>query len=258
MNKIKSISITCFIVLVSFCFVFASGICKGKKKEIGASLCVGGELFCTDFETGNDPVWDATNGTEDCDGYDTDGDYCDDDTTTYKNGAEAFGAQGANTYYVEEALSSADQTSFYIEGWWRIDDTFSTQSGPGVYNSAGYQVAVIDASYGTIRYVGKGGSTVTATSGSISADTWLHFGLYNQCETGDGSGDDGIVRIWINTDGSDFDAGDVVLNNTAMDNGSSSEGYNGDTVRFVGPRAGYIAWTDDPVVKSGAPSWAYE
>lgn len=256
MKRRISILIIAFVLFAIPAWAIYQSSTFGNRSGIAlSSLCVGGELFCTDFET--DPTWDASNGTEDCDGYDTDGDYCDDDTTTYKNGAEAFGAQGASTYYLQEALSSTDQTEFYFEVWWRIDDTSLGQTGPGVYNSGHLQVAVLDASYGTPRVVTKGGSSVLASSGTMAADTWTHYGVYFKNESS-AELNDGVVRMWYNTDGGEFDAADVIYNNAAADCGSSAEGYNGDEIRVVGPHAGYIAWTDDFVVKSGAPSWAYE
>lgn len=230
----------------------------GGIPATAASFCAGTELFCSTFESATS--WDATNGTSDCDGYDTDGDYCDGDTTTYKNGAKSFGIMGTNTYYVYKAFASADQTELYWEMWYYIaSGTGSSFDGStGVVRSDGIAIATIYNTWGNLYFVTKGGSTAIDTTQDVVADTWYHIGIYWKIETGDGTANNGIVRVWVNTDGGTFDAGDIKYNSTSVDTGTAAETFGADGVRINGPEPSYINYVDDFKVISGACPWAYE
>ena len=219
------------------------------------SYCSGSELFCEDFE-GEDTSWDDVNGTEDCDGYDANGDYCDDDTTfSPGDRAEVLGFQGRNTYYVGEAFSSADQDEFYVEGWVYFNDA-----------KEGGQVLRILASNSTEqirleltnpnkywRIETKDTATGIDSSTAPSDDTWYHYGIYYKEETGS---DDGIIRMWVNTSttAGDFDAGDNIINEDAVDTGTA----DADEICIAGEAEDEIIYHDNVKVVAGSPGWAYE
>lgn len=234
------------------------GLSSGAAPPAG--FCSGGELFCEDFE-GDDVSWDTIGGDAvlDCDGYDADGDYCDDDTTTFKNGSQAFGIRGTNTYYVKEALTSANQTEFYFELWYRVSGTGAAFDGAvGVFKDTGSRMAVIYNSWGNIYFVTRGGSRYPDTTIDIVANTWYHIGVYYKMETS-ATNNDGVVRVWMNTDGATFDAGDLYYSSTAVDTGYTTDNLgDGDEVRIEGPEASYTCYIDDFKVVAGKPSWAYE
>jgi len=212
----------------------------------GAAYCSGGELFCEDFE-GEDVAWDADPDTEDCDGYDTDGDFCDDDTTNYKNGSEGCGLRGTTTYYFQEALSSASD-EFYIEFWVKFSDVTTVNSVN--IRSADYATKVVklylDSESNLVVYVNNDAVTYDG-SYTFIADTWTHVGVYYKEEPGI---NDGIVRAWIDTDGV-FVAGDLDINETAVDTGST----DGAGLRIYGSSIAGIAVYDDLKVVDGEPSW---
>lgn len=222
----------------------------------GGPFCAGTELFCEDFE-GTDTTWDATNGTVDCDGYDADGDYCDDEATVYKAGTEALGIRGSETYYVSENLTSADQTEYYIETWVYFQGSVSfTSDDFGVFTSGGYVCSGLYNNWGHLYYGTKGGATSADTTFDVTTATWYHLGLYYKIETS-ASANDGIIRVWANTDGDTFDATDIKYTSTTVDTGAVSEGYGGDRMIFYGGEAGYVQYWDNTSVIQGACPWPY-
>lgn len=233
------------------------GVAAMTGGAVAASFCAGTELFCEDFE-GADTSWDATNGSVDCDGYDADGDYCDDEATVYKNGSEALGIRGSATYYVSENLTSADQGEFYIEGWYRTASTGTAGFDTfGVFTSTGYEVACLYNNWGALYYATKGGSVTVDTTYDLSDNTWIHYGLSFKIETS-AVANDGVIRVWVNTDGGTFDAADIKYSSAAVDTGATGDGYAGDRYIFRGPEASVTAYWDDTKVISGACPWAYE
>lgn len=254
----KRILILTILLMSSLAWAGSTTVVVGQGGGEPAGFCSGSELFCEDFE-GTDTTWDATNGTVDCDGYDADGDYCDDDTTTYKEESEAFGIRGTNTYYVSENLSTQNQTEFYFELWWRITGTSFVQDGAvGIFNSSGLRISTIYNSWGNMYINTKGGSTYPDSTLDVSANTWYHIGLYYKMETGVAN-NDGILRLWANTDGGEFDAGDLYYSSTTVDTGYTSETLgDGDQIIIEGPEASNTLYIDAFRVVAGAPSWAYE
>jgi len=257
----KRILILTILLMSSLAWAGSTTVVVGQGGGEPAGFCSGSELFCEDFE-GDDVTWDAVGGEAalDCDGYDADGDYCDDETTTYRvEGEQCFGIRGTNTYYVSEALSSANQTEFYYELWYRVTGTGTVFDGSvGVFNAAGQRIAVLYNSWGNIYFSTKGSARYPDTTVDIVANTWYHFGVYYKMETGVVN-NDGIVRVWMNTDGEEFDAGDLKYSATNVDTGYTSESLgDGDEIRIEGQEAAYTCYIDDFQVVSGAPSWAYE
>jgi len=255
----KRILILTILLMSSLAWAGSTTVVVGQGGGGPAGFCSGSELFCEDFE-GDDTSWDATSGTVDCDGYDADGDYCDDETTTYKNGSEAFGIRGTNTYFVQEALSSADQTEFYFELWMRIASSTASffDGAVGVFNDAERRIAVVFNLWGSLFFATKGGSTYPDTTYDISANTWTHIGVYYKMETG-AANNDGIVRVWVNTDGGEFDVGDLVYSSTTVDTGHTTDSLgDGDEIVIQGPGSGYTHYIDDFKVTAGAPTWSYE
>ena len=90
--------------------------------------------------------------------------------------------------------------------------------------------------------------TVIDTADTILNSTWYHIGVYYYEEQGV---DDGVVTVWMNTDGTDFDAGDVISTGSAYDTGTTDAGY----IRLRGPVGGKINYIDNIQMVNGAPSW---
>jgi len=252
----KRILILTILLMSSLAWAGSTTVVVGQGGGAPVAFCSGSVLFCEDFE-GTDTSWDVAESL-DCDGYDSDGVYCDDDTSVSMEGSEVLGVRGPNTDYIQEALSSSDQTELYFEVWWRVNNVSGVRSGPGCYTSGGYQSISLDQSWGTLRAIIKGGTAGLNTSKTdFAANTKYHIGVYWKIETAAGN-NDGIVRVWMNTDGGEFDAADLILNNTSVDTGAESEGWQADVWRIPGPAAGYVSYTDNNRAVAGAPSWAYE
>lgn len=216
-----------------------------------ASYCAGTELFCSTFESAT--TWDATNGTSDCDGYDTDGDYCDGDTTTYVIGAKSLGIMGSSSYYVQETLTSTGQSEFYIEGWIRFDNLIGAKACLTTFNSGTNEVVNfrLDTDATFLARV-KDTATVVDSNFAMSADTWYHVGVYFKKQN---VGNDGIVRIWINTSTTaGFSVTDFKVGSTTVDTGT----YTANNIRFRGEAAGEVIYYDNMKVVGGSPSWTYE
>lgn len=242
----KKLSLLLLLLLIPT-LAYAWGVMIiGGGVPTATPYCSGSELFCTTFEAGDDITWDTETDPEDCDGYDADGDWCDDETTIYKNGSEGFGIRGQSADYVEEALSTIDQTEFHVEFWWRVTNVWSNYglSIPGVLRFR-------TDTAGKIYLEMKGTTNDLDTGYTISNDTWYHIGVHVKLEVA--GGDDGIVRMWVNTTGDDFVFGDLEFSDIAVDTGTN----NADNLQLRGPASatGVIGYFDDVKVKTGAPSW---
>jgi len=218
----------------------------------GGDFCSGTELFCADFETDGMITWDSTPGDEDCDGYDADGDWCDNDSTTYKNGSHALGVCGENTNYLAKAFSS-DDDEFYIEYWQRTTSPVASQGAHGIqiFNDDYCVLRLLRLMGGELRIYHMDNAAYAATTGALAEDTWYHIGIHFKKAAGTG-----IVRVWQNTDGGEFDVSDLIYSRT-----DATGAYDGAQIRFPGPvntDATYVNYFDDVKVISGAPSWSYE
>jgi hypothetical protein len=210
----------------------------------GAAFCPGGELFCSDFET--DPSFDSNSGnlSSDCDGYDADGDYCVSDTTTYKNGSQAFGIRGDNSYYTEETISATSE--FTGEFWYRTDATDSqiwyiTE----LLTSGDARILLIyHDTDGHIRAYSNAG-VEAIDSKTYNSNTWYHFKYYYKEDTGAGNG---IITIWSKTSDGDFEAGDITINETDVVTGS----VDAEKRRWYGPRASNTGYFDNDTLSDGA------
>jgi len=217
-----------------------------------ATFCDTAGIFCMDAESGGQVTMVA--GSSDCDGYDADGDYCLQDGTTYKNGTHALGIRGSGaTYYCREALDSS-VSEFYAEFWYRTNADGIGDTRALLFEDAsnGAVVAVTRDNNEGVNAVCNG-TTYDPGNNHIPEDTWVYIGLYYKEETGPGN-NDGIVRVWLNTDGGTFDAADLLINQTAVDTVSNDAAK----IRMGGPYSGKVCWRDDVRVVSGAPSWAIE
>jgi hypothetical protein len=211
----------------------------------GAASYCDDTLFC--FEEG-DFSWDGSSGVgaEDCDGYDSNGDWCDQDTTA-KNGTYSLGVRGDNTHYLYEDLSS-DSDEFHYELWFRVGDVTGTYL-PILYNttSGEYMLSLYISTSSLLKiYMNNGSAVYTMTGVVIAADTWYHVGVYYKAETAPAN-NDGIARVWIDTDGT-FDAGELELNKTNVDTGSN-------TAERIRMRGGNVNRYDDVRIIEGSPSW---
>lgn len=226
-----------------------------------AAYCTGSELFCYDGTSNGQITWDGTVGltSESCGVYDSDGDWCDYDTTVPSGTGYADihsfvvrGVDDAQYAYID--ISSA-VSEFYVEGWVYLSDPGSSIILP-IYDTTGTteQISMMARFNATIRvYSGEAGDYSDSVN-TISADTWYHYGLYINQETGGAGGaNDGIVRLWINTDGGEFDAADVWINDTAL----NTEGLTAQEVRFVGPKASDETYKTLTKILSGEPTWVY-
>ncbi len=214
----------------------------------------GGPLLSIDFESDPAASWDATPFTlsskaEDCDGYDADGDWCDYDATTYKNGTHALGIRG--DYYIRKDISST--TEFYVEFWWYTSYTDWTQSRMSFKTSDGSQTVMefrtSTQGNGEAWFYTNNGSTYQDVNWEPAASTWHHIGIYYKAgATGTG---DATIIVWTNTDGGEFDAADLKVNVT------NTNSISGGAVRVQlhGANAGQTGFWDDVVVTDGAPSW---
>jgi hypothetical protein len=88
-----------------------------------------------------------------------------------------------------------------------------------------------------------------STGQTVLDATTYHVGIYYKVETGS---DDGIVSAWLNTDGSEFDAGDLIYNSSAVNTGMGKVGRQ---IIFWGQSGNDILLMDNTKVVNGAPSW---
>jgi len=223
-----------------------------------APFCTGGTLFCADFETQDMIDWDTiSGGAEDCDGYDADGDWCDYEETTVKNGSRSFGIRGSGaSYYFREALSST-ATELYAELWFQTNAlaTATTADRHIVIfeDSSNKELVSVSRNASYCLSAACNGKTWDAGNGYISAETWVHIGLHYKEETGAGN-KDGIVRVWLETDGDGFEAGELLINQATVDTLSADVAK----IRLSGTGPDKICYRDDVKVTSGTPSWPTE
>jgi len=251
------------LILVYLClmtspvFAFSSAI----QAVIGASsapsgFCAGTELFCATFEADGEITWTATPGDEDCDGYDADNDWCDYDATAPNPlvGVHGGGIRGANTVYVSKTLTSTTK-EFHTEFTWRTDAA-NTFHGFRLYDDTAskYTFSVYVMSSGVLSiYFDNGNSSLT--DDTISANTTYHIGVYFK-EATNSTSLDGKITIWLNTDGSAFNAADIIhgpLTNLDCNNGLTTR-----TIMLQGPVANKINYYDNVKVITGTPpaSWS--
>jgi len=225
------------------------------KKVLYAFLCV---LFTILFALSVSPVrattvsWDVNfPDAEDCDGYDADGDWCDQETSVVWQGIYSLGVRGSGTtkYAIKNLSSSASEC--YVEYAY-----YTTAP------STGRILALIDSGNNDVFRPSKDGdNTLIINIGATAYDTghlipqtnWYRIGIYYKEETGDGN-NDGIARIWIRTDTSDFTVDDLIYSNTSLDTPSNDCAK----IKVGGPYAGYINYFDNIKVTSGEPSWPIE
>jgi len=232
--------------------IAGSGVVAGG----GSAYCVGGEPFCFDGTSDGQITWTSTPAAEDCDGYDTDLDWCDYDVdipsgTGYAN-IHSLGVMGDGaTSFVQYNMSSS-YSEFYLELWFNPVEDITSIDGFDFLKSddSTIDVRVIFRSDSTARvyYNNLGGYFGTVAAVLTDVDTWIHFGLYYKEGTGDG-----IVRMWVNS-GGNFGAGDIVINEAAVTTGTIAV----QNLRFGGPVAAKVQKEALIKLTAGAPSWAFE
>jgi hypothetical protein len=240
------------LFFIALCLLIAypcfGGMVMRKISSGAEAYCGGGELFCATFESDAEISWDSTPGAEDCDGYDANGDWCDYDSSNGLQGSYGCGIRGDYSNYLSEALSSTTD-EFYVEFWWKADDVTSANILALV--DAGDSTHIARVRIGaddTIEIYLVSSASIKDSGDTLSDDTTYHIGYYYKEETGS---NDGISRIWMNTDGSEFDAGDLILDDSAGDTGSTDVG----TIRLRGPTSNHTGIWDNVQVIDGAPSW---
>lgn len=175
-------------------------------------------VFEEDFE--GSPSWDGSNGTQDCDGYDADGDICDADTTTYKNGSKGAGLRGDGYYYYRD-FSTTDLTEFYADWWFRSTAEDSINVLWFYRDDSYYVIYCTTNATEDVRCANRDGDTVTFTDcDTFTLDTWWHFRLFYKEDTGAPA--DGIMKLWMDTTDTDFDGDaachtDITVNTSAED-----------------------------------------
>lgn len=227
-------------ISVAFCLAFTAGgtFGVGTGAGGGATFCTGSELFCDDFE-GSDTTWTEVSTTADCDGYDADGDYCDDETTLPKVGSECLGVMGIGTTYAVQATLSSPSSELYFDGYVKMTDVTTAEIFT-LRSADALVVRILLSSGSLLRLADVGGTLATASTDAVSADTWFRLRVYYKEETGS---DDGIVTVWVG------DGLTQVINYTTMNTGSADIAH----IRFGGPSAGQINYFDNCAVYQGAP-----
>lgn len=245
----KKLILLSIILIYSFT-VHAAGpammalVSGGGSAEIPYCTGTGGELFCSTFESSTS--WDSTSGTSKCDGYTSDGDFCDGESSVYVIGTKSLGIRGSSSYYVEKTLSTSGQTEFYIEAWVRWSYVGGSNSFIVMQSSGSKDTVRLSLSSGSVIIVTNDGLTTTSTTCSVSANTWYHVGLYYKS--------DGTLRYWQNTaTSSGFSAIDNCLNSSV-----TTGSLVGDYIRLRGSSAGGdMEYYDNFKIIAGAPSWEY-
>lgn len=239
----------CSLVVASPLYAFDPLLVFSGQPEGEETFCTGGELFCADFETDGMIEWDSTPGTEDCDGYDADDDWCDYDTSNPMVGPHHMGIRGTNA--LQEALTST-ATEFYIDFVWDTNRASGATSTFWAYNiTNSIQIAGVYISAGLEIYVYLEDGNYLDTNISITYGTMYRIGLYYKKSTTTES-NDGIVRVWINTDLSSFDDEAPDYSNTSLD---CNLQYNAEAARFKGPATGQQNYYDNAKIDSGDPGW---
>jgi hypothetical protein len=235
------------------CPVFAQGpfgmLFSGQENAGGVAFCSGTELFCADFETDSMITWTSTPGAEDCDGFDADGDWCDYYATSPLLGSYSLGIRGTTPI----TKTFTESSEYYFEATYKISDPTST-SIVQIRDIAGTStICFLTADASDLLTVScSNGAASYNTTLTLLANTSYHLGLYVKFETGSAN-NDGIVRVWSNTTGNAFIAGDLILNR----NGDANTGVVTAGMWRVSSPSGIIKYIDNSKVVQGAPTWTY-
>jgi hypothetical protein len=257
MKKLLFSVILCLIALPCFAQVFTgvyTGMVGGGASGAATGFCLGTELFCATFETDSQITWTSTPGTEDCDGYDTNGDWCDYDPNTPNPiaGSYGFGIRGLSTTIVSKALSSTTM-EFYVEFTFQTNrsGSFDLLEIWDVTNNK-YLLALYYS--GTALTFYYDGASHVDSSSAMAANTTYHIGVYFKRAT-NATSTDGAITAWMNTDGSDFNSGDIIYGPTS--NLDMNNAITAEQVYLVGPVTGSTAYYDNVKVVSGSTpaSW---
>lgn len=211
-------------------------------------FCSGSELFCATFETDAEITWDSTPGAEDCDGYDTDGDWCDYDSSRTLVGSYCFGIRGNYTQYCIKSLGGT-YSEFYVELFIQIDTSRASTYGRFIYDVTAGDYCLGLAWDPDSFVIQVNSRDVDLDTGvAMSEDTTYHIGVYYKKETGS---NDGVVRIWVKEGTDDFVGSDLKYNSSAVDTGD----FDGEAVYLGGNEAADEVFYDNVKVVSGEPSW---
>ena len=218
----------------------------GAASVGGAALCVGGELFCSDFET--NVSWDTETDPEDA-SLAEDGDWTDQDSANAINDTYSLSIMGPSTVYVQKQFTESDE--FNIEFWFRTPSNITSWIGPlSIIDSTGLTTVISFTTSSSTLNIYHPNST-DALSGTVSASTEYRMGIHYKQEYPDLVSNNGILRAWIRSDASDFIASDLKLNLTNCNTGDVNAAF----LRFRGPGTGLLNTIDNIVLKAGAPSW---
>ena len=242
------------IKILSLLIVLYSSVCYAGGWYYGAvDVSAPTYLFEADFETDGMISWDITPGTEDCDGYDADGDWCDYDTTQYAEGSHSLGIRGAYTNQYMEKTVTGSSTEFYIDYWTRFDALTSSNYNIRVEDSSNaYDLSVLVFTNGALYvYYNASAANEVSSASLISADTWYHIGIYYKQETTPGSSGDGVMRVYVRSDATAFSYSDVEIEATDLTTGT----VDADSILFRAPNTGLTQWYDDVIMDSGDPGW---
>ncbi len=224
------------------------GYYGGVVGEAPATFCDTAGIFCMDAEQAGQVTMQA--GTSDI-ALDDDGDYYLQYAAVHKNGSYALAIRGSGaTYYSRDALDSS-VSEFYVEFWYRNNADRVADARVLIFEDSS-NAAVVTVSRDANEGVNVicNGTTFDPGNSHIPENTWVHIGLYYKEETGAGN-NDGIVRVWLETDGDGFEAVEMLINQTSVDTVSNDAAK----IRMSGPYSGKISYRDDVRVVSGAPSW---
>jgi len=215
-----------------------------------SGFCQGTELFCMDCEEDGQISWTSNfPDAEDCDRYDADGDWCDQDSSA-KDGDFCLGVRGSGASKFARKNLTSSASELYGFGWYKTNSG-SYADSRAIYfeDNSNNQVFAIgkDSNYGLNAYCN--GSTYDAGNDHIPNNTYVFIGYYYKQETQDGN-NDGILRVWLNTTGDEFDGADLLINETTVNTISNAAAK----IRIGGPYSGYTNWRDNFKVISGSPS----
>jgi hypothetical protein len=252
----KYILLLCLICLIPL-IAYAKGVYyyEAGQPSAPAGFCAGGELFCSEFNTDGEITWTTTTwgATEDCDGYDANGDWCDYDAIAPQPlvDGHGLGVRGANTVYGQKSFGSGVK-EFYVEWTWQantIGNVFSINI-TDVTNST--HVISAYTALSELKFYYDGVAKNVGTGDTLSADTTYHLGVYYKQSATDSSAD-GVIMVYMNTDGTAFDFADRIYSKTNLDIDTLN---NAEAVRFRGPSTGNVGHYDNvKVVACSSNPW---
>jgi len=247
MKKYIIVAILCIPIAA---FGWGIGLIGSGGGSADTGFCSGTFLFCADFETQDMITWDTTPATEDTTGtppWDAQGDWSDyiNYTPCPLIGNYSAYIMGGRNDVLGKIFS--EQSEFYLEMTIRTTEV-GTIRWMNLFDGASYIIFRVSANVIDVY------NFAVTTSTDMDPNVNNHFGLYFKAETDSGS-NNGTLQMWLNTDGSDFDAGDLIWN----ENGDKDTyDFVFDQVQFVGGEQETdteINFFDNIKIISGACPW---